>query len=176
MLFYNEKIDASTLPKLALIRDIKCKQLNGEGILSGEVISTNEDEGELLKLVPFKRKKFDTSLSNLWTNSPKTKLFKNVVDDFKSRRESYTIFWLCPLDEQKIIDHVLKNPALIRENGRFDVFTLWNLYIDQMVIFTEDENYKFSYTFVGKLEKLINQLPNAPTKDDWEYLDEMLMK
>lgn len=153
MLSSNEKFDASKLPLFVEVKVIK----KSKGITFGEILFATG--------LPREETRFAT--------------IKYVDDRGRARKNSYRSLWLCPPDEQKIIDHILKNPQFNEKNERVNLILLWDCYIDEMAILTEDENFDmldFYSSLVKNLENQLNKLPNAPTKDDWEYLDEWLMK
>ena len=95
---------------------------------------------------------------------------------------TYTVVWVCPPDKNLILDNLIKQiQNLVKQKKSSlgnEINYMWDYVLERM-IFThknnseiEDLNYEIKQGF----EERLNQLPNAPTQADWDYLDEMCMK
>jgi hypothetical protein len=99
--------------------------------------------------------------------------------------ESYTIIWACPNNEDKVVDYlinIVKQQREERKNNDYDwAAPLWEIHEEYCdLIFITESNEDWSYGFVSnvssKFDKAVDQLPNGPSKDDWDEVDERIMK
>jgi len=92
---------------------------------------------------------------------------------------TYTVVWVCPPDKNLIIENLIKQiQDLIKQNKSSlasEISYIWDEILER-IIFTHENNSddeSLKYDIKNELEKTLNQLPNAPTQADWDYLDEM---
>jgi hypothetical protein len=81
-----------------------------------------------------------------------------------------------------ILDNLIKQiQDLVKQNNSSlgsEINYIWDEVLERM-IYTHENNSDdedLSYEIKQNLEEQINQLPNAPTQADWDYLEEMCGK
>ena len=92
---------------------------------------------------------------------------------------TYTVIWVCPPDKQMIIENLIKQmQELVKLNKSSlgsEIDYIWNEVLERIIL-TNVENSgdeDITLEIKGGLEERLNQLPNAPTQADLDYLDEM---
>jgi hypothetical protein len=155
----------SLVPEPALPTDPEKLALYRQHRTQDRIITWNE-KGDWSEEVEPPR--FDDSLD----------LFATGASDLEIFGESYTILLVVPPDVGIAVDYLLK--VLPDPAGQIDGFYLlkaWTDYVDRLTFWpvTADSHQLWLEVTAG-LEARLNSLPNGPGKDDWDDLNELLLK
>jgi hypothetical protein len=94
-------------------------------------------------------------------------------NDYEIFGKSFTIVFFCPPDEDLIVQYLTDQYKKDR-----NLIGIWSNYIDRLHIFpfysldiSSDDFYE---NITDKFERALNEMPQPPTKQDWEELDDFL--
>jgi hypothetical protein len=101
----------------------------------------------------------------------------NLVDDFPDKEifgTSYTRLYIFPPDTEFMVNYVVDWADKNRDfKGRIDIYTIWTEFLEYLFFYPPNNAV---WDYAERIEEKLNKLPNPPTKEDWEGLEEYLMK
>lgn len=200
------EISALKLPQFILFKNLILKEdsmeFNITNIKSGEIVAIASTPQETRLKIP--NPAYPTTASKIelfegkygdredvdygFNDSPYALLDVEPEDiestlDFDIFDESYTILWVCPENEKEVVNTLIEHTIkFAKKNNRSigdSIGIIWGEYIDSISMSSDNPDFdtpEFVSNIKQKYEELLSKLPDAPTKEDWDYLDEMLLK
>jgi hypothetical protein len=198
-----KNLQNQNLPKFVLFKNLKFKdhelEFNTCFIERAEIIAVSDYPNEARKSIPqakLPRMKSKLELFNhkdediedyVFNDSPYA-LDADSMDientpDFDIFGESYTLLWICPIDDKRIITTLINHTLnYVKDNNlrvSDSIGYIWDEYIDSISVATEDLSFdtsEFVFNIKQEYEAQLLRLLDAPTQKDLDYLDEMLLK
>ncbi|VAW49380.1 hypothetical protein MNBD_GAMMA03-2025 [hydrothermal vent metagenome] len=191
------------LPKFILFKNLKFKkdelEFNTCFIESAEIIAITDYPKEARKSIP--HAKLPQSKSKLELFNHKGEDIEDYVfndspyaldvdsddieniPDYEIFGESYTLLWVCPIDDRKIIKTLINHTIKYAKDNDLKVSDatgyIWDEYIDSISIATDDlmfDTAGFVFNIKQEYEAQISKILDGLIQEDWDSLDEMLLK
>ncbi len=200
-----KQLETFNSPRFVLFKNLKFKEdsllLDIHEIKQGEIVYVGDTYTEVSKYIPKSIYPTDVEKQQLFEDkygdrddvdfsfnvSPYAIVDIDPEDvermpDFDIFGESYTVLWVCPADVEVIVKSLINHiKRQAKQNSTIggELYTIWVDYIDNISINSHQDQIAAVelITQVKKVfEKEVNLLPNIPTQNDWDFIEEMAGK
>ena len=155
-------------------------------ISRGEIVAQSSNFKDLKKMIPpprlpeddyklslFEKKFGEVKASVAQFDDSPWDISEGDPNDYEIFGESYTIIWLCDLNEDGITGYLVEQYLKLK-----DLISMWELYFDRMHIFPyyslEQTSEDYYESICNAFESSVNECKDPPSENEWDSLNDYL--
>jgi hypothetical protein len=185
---YSEALESIKKPCFVLIKNLDFEHPEDldSPVSRGEIIGYSTDYEELRKKIPdpilpeddyklslFEKKFGDMQQSVARFDDSPLDISEGEPNDYEIFGESYTILWICDLEEDSIADFLVQQYLKNR-----DLISIWEFYIDRMHIYPpyslEQTSVEYYENLCNEFEERVSSSKSPPSENEWNELNDYL--